>query len=95
MNNESYALGRRKRPIFDRRTIFLSIMALIMFGVLVFLIVRSPAVTGQEKSASSSWTSEQQRKYANSLFSKGLKREAIAAYEEYLQMTAEPGKERA
>lgn len=66
-----------------------------MFGVLVFLIVRSPAVTGQEKSASSSWTSEQQRKYANSLFSKGLKREAIAAYEEYLQMTAEPGKERA
>jgi len=65
-----------------------------MFSVLVFLIIRPQAKTEQAKSASA-WTAEQQRKYANTLFSRGLKREAIAAYERYLDTTAEPGKERA
>ena len=95
MNNEHYTFGTRKRPIFDRRTIFFSIMVLAMFAILAFLIVRPQVKAGQVKSASASWTSEQQKKYANTLFSKGLKREAIDAYEKYLETTAEPGKERA
>ncbi|MFQ6043964.1 MAG: peptidyl-prolyl cis-trans isomerase [Candidatus Poribacteria bacterium] len=97
MRDESYTLGRGKRPIFDRRTVFFSIIALVMFGVLVFLLIR-PQVKQAPVGATPRgrhWTSEQQKKYANSLFSKGLKREAIAAYEKYLETTAEPGRERA
>ena len=44
-HEKAYTLQSRKRPIFDRRALFFAAMALILFGILVALIIRSP---GQE-----------------------------------------------
>ena len=92
---KAYTLQSRKRPIFDRRTAFFSAMALILFGVLVFLIIRSPGGKSQPQSVATNWTPIKQKTYANSLFSKGLEREAVNAYEQFLEIADAPVEERA
>ena len=92
---KSYTLQSRKRPIFNRRTVFFSAMALMLFGILVFLIIRASSGKTQSHSVSTNWTSSKQKTYANSLFSKGLEREAITAYEKFLEIADAPGEERA
>ena len=95
MDDKSYTLQSRKRPIFDRRTVFFSVMVVILFGILVFFVIQSSSGRSQPHSAETDWTAEQQKKYANALFSRGLKQEAITAYENYLEATGAPGQERA
>lgn len=79
---------KKTRPIFDRRSIFFSIMTLTLFSILVVLILRksspgSPASVKQKTSAG--WTPVQMRDYANKLKSDGLVDQAVDAYEEYLE----------
>ena len=92
---KAYTLQSRKRPIFDRRTLFFSAMALILFSVLVFLIIRIPSQKNHPQSVSTNWTPSKQKTYANSLFSKGLEREAINAYERFLEIADGPAEDRA
>ncbi len=75
---------KKTRPIFDRRSVFFSIMALILFSVLAALILRRDVKGIDFAKAESSWSIEQMRNYANRLKSDGLVDQAVLAYEEYL-----------
>ena len=94
-HEKAYTLQSRKRPIFDRRALFFAAMALILFGILVALIIRIPGRMSQPQSAATNWTPSRQKTYANSLFSKGLEREAVNAYEKFLEIADAPAEERA
>lgn len=84
MTTDLQSLARRKQKLFDRKTIFFLIVAIAMFASLVFLLVR-PA-SQKETSVLANWTPEKQFRYANTLVSKGLKHEALDAYEKYMEM---------
>ena len=83
MGADLQSLMRRKQPLFDGRTILFLLVAVIMFVALVLLMTMrsSPA---KDAEITAHWTPEKQFKYANMLSSKGLKREALSAYEKYL-----------
>jgi len=86
---------KKTRPIFDRRSVFFSMMALILFSILVFLIQRRDEKRIDFAKAESSWSIEQMRNYANRLKSDGLVDQAVQAYEEYLDKAAVDGPSRA
>jgi tetratricopeptide (TPR) repeat protein len=93
MTNDLQSLIKRKQRLFDRRTIFFLSVAIIMFALLAFLIALKPAT--KEASVSAYWTPEKQFQYANMLASKGLKREALSAYEKYMGMISASPMDRA
>ncbi|MGA1839843.1 MAG: hypothetical protein ACMUIU_04375 [bacterium] len=72
-----------KRPIFDRRTVFFSIMVLLLFFVLAFLIIRNPC--GQFLAKHPEWFLQRERMLANKLRGVGLQRQAARAFESYLK----------
>ncbi len=74
-----------KRPIFDRKTVFFSIMTLLLFSVLAFLIVRYPCNRSQAKHPE--WFIHKERALANRLRGAGLHRQAAKAYESYLKIS--------
>lgn len=83
MSADLQSLMKRKQPLFDGRTVLFLLVAIIMFAALVALmIIRSSPAEDAEITAH--WTPARQFKYANMLSSKGLKGEALGAYEKYL-----------
>lgn len=92
----------KRRKIFDRRSLFFSGMALLLFFILVALQLRNPDVPSaafrpsDEKGGSAAqaraWTPARQREVAQKLVDKGLKREAVSAFQEYLA-SADPSME--
>jgi len=97
MTTEFQSLARRKQRLFDRRTILFLLVAVVMFVSLILLIILkfSPPDGGMTGQGASNWTPEKQFQYANTLASKGLKREALAAYEKYLESIAASPSDRA
>ncbi|MBD3183931.1 hypothetical protein GF312_16725 [Candidatus Poribacteria bacterium] len=85
MGTELNSLVKRKQKLFDGKTILILCVLIMSFGIMVFLILtRNPSQNGT--SASPYWTWEKQFKYANTLLSKGLKRQALTEYEECFEM---------
>jgi len=85
----------RARKVFDKRTTVLVSLIVLMFVVLVALELRRPSVapTGNGEGIPAEtakdrkdgpWTPVMQRKYAQKLAAKGLKKEAATAFEQYL-----------
>ena len=86
----------RPRKVFDKRTTTIAMMGVMMFVVLVALDLRHPPSTRlapppesvgalpQPAAAAGSWSPDLQRKYAQKLAAKGLKKEAAAAFQEYV-----------
>ncbi len=94
MTSDLQSLVKRKPRLFDRRTILLLSAAIVMFILLALLIIlKSPPSTGTR--ATMYWTPEKQFQYANTLASKGLKREALNAYEKYMEMISASPTDRA
>ncbi|MDA0839747.1 MAG: peptidyl-prolyl cis-trans isomerase [Planctomycetota bacterium] len=91
------------RKLFDKRTTFFTVLITVMFVALVILqlVVKSagPAKEmerqGGPSPASIRWTPEHQRKYAQTLVAKGLKKEAALAFADYLREADLPLSERA
>jgi len=86
----------KARKLFDKRTTVLTAMVAVMFVVLVSLELRPPPSGGPVSTpepsrpaltagmSSRSWSPDLQRKYAQKLAEKGLKKEAADAFQEYL-----------
>lgn len=74
-----------KRPIFDRKTVFFSIMVLLLFFILTFLIIRYPDYRSQARHPE--WFIQKERTLANKLRGAGLLRQAAKAFESYLEMS--------
>lgn len=85
MSADLQALMKRKQPLFDRKTIFFLIVAIVMFAVLVATMITRLAPP-KESDTETYWTAEKQFQYANTLASKGLKGEALVAYGKYLEL---------
>ena len=81
------------RKLFDKRTTFFTVLITAMFVVLIFLQVavkpagpaRSIERKGGPSLTSTHWTPDHQRKYAQTLVAKGLKKEAALAFADYLK----------
>ena len=92
----------KTRKLFDKKTTFFSVVGLVMFLILVVLDFRraippsqsqSEATTPQTsttRSPGETWTPAHQRAYAQKLASKGLKKEAVTAFRQYLASPAIP-----
>ena len=85
MTTDFQSFAKRKQRLFDRKTIFFLAIAIIMFTALALLIALRSSPLG-DTSMAAHWTPEKQFQYANMLASKGLKREALDAYEKYMEM---------
>ena len=85
MATDLQSLTGRKKRLFDGKTLLFLVVAIIMFAALVLLVIRQPSPSANT-SAAAHWTPEKQFRYANMLASKGLKREALGAYEKYIEM---------
>lgn len=73
----------KKEKIFNRRSVFFSLMVFLMFSALVVIILRTQSKPpGVDRG--SGWTPSMMREYASKLRSEGLIKPAISAYEEYL-----------
>lgn len=83
MSADLQSIIKRKQRLFDSRTIFFLLVVVAIFISLTLLILKS---TGNQHILSSSWTPEKQFQYANMLAAKGLKREALNAYDRYMEM---------
>ena len=94
MTTDLNSIARRRQKLFDRRTILFLIVAIAMFGALVAVIIVQSSPS-KKNGGSLTWTPEEQFKYANVLESKGLKKEALVAYEDYMNMIASSSKDRA
>ena len=78
---------KKKVRIFDRRSVFFSIITAAMFLSLIILIMncrRSCQRVGPWSGSQSGWSTDQDEEYANKLASKGLKNQAAVAYQDYL-----------
>ena len=98
MTTDFQSLARRKQKLFDRRTVLFLLVAVVMFVSLVLLVIfrLSPSSGGMGAGqAASYWTPEKQFQYANTLASKGLKREALGAYEKYMESISASPSDRA
>ena len=85
MNTDLNNLTRRKQKLFDSRTALILCVIIIGFAVTVFLVLNQRS-SQNVTSGNPYWTSEKQFKYANTLFSKGLKNQALVEYEKYFEM---------
>ena len=94
MGADLQSLMKRKQPLFDRRTVLFLLVAVIMFAALVFLMIMRSSPS-EDTSVMAQWTPEKQFQYANMLASKGLKREALSAYEKYLELISASPADRA
>jgi len=94
MTTDIQSLVKRRQKLFDRRTILFLLVAVIMFISLGLLIVLRSSPS-KETSVDAQWTPKEQFQYANMLVSKGLKREALSAYEEYMDMVSALSTDRA
>jgi peptidyl-prolyl cis-trans isomerase C len=72
----------------------LSFISIIMLGVLLFLVGRTSS-SPQLQVQPQAWQNEDQLHYANKLFAKGLKKEAVGVLERYVNKTFGPKKEMA
>ena len=92
----------KTRKFFDKKTTFFSVVGLVMFLILVVLDFRRaiPPSQGQPEATTpqtsmtgfpgETWTPAHQRAYAQKLASKGLKKEAVTAFRQYLASPAIP-----
>jgi tetratricopeptide (TPR) repeat protein len=94
MTTDFQPLVERKQRLFDRKTIFFLVVAIVMFVPLVLLITLRSSLS-KDTSAVAYWTAEKQFQYANTLASKGLKREALNAYEKYMDLISASPADRA
>ncbi len=94
MGADLQSLVKRKQPLFDGRTILFLLIAIIMFVALALLIIMRSSPS-EDASMTAYWTPEKQFQYANMLASKGLKREALDAYEKYLELISASPADRA
>ncbi len=85
MGADLQSLVKRKQPFFDGRTVLFLLMSIIMFAALALLIIMRSSPP-KDTGTMTYWTPEKQFQYANTLTSKGLKREALSAYEKYLEL---------
>jgi hypothetical protein len=74
-----------QKSIFDRKTVFFSIMVLLLFFALAFLIVWYPCYRSQVKHPE--WFIQKERTLANKLRGAGLLRQAAKAFESYLEVS--------
>jgi len=96
MAEQKQVVFKKKVRIFDRRSLFFSVIVLLMFAGLCVLIINCKRLCGPGSSSPASgmcpvpgsqqsWSAEQDEEYANKLASKGLKGLAVRAYEDYLE----------
>ncbi len=93
----------KTRKLFDKRTTFFTVLITALFVVLVVMLLAVRTTTpaksierhGGPSPTSTHWTPDHQRKYAQTLVAKGLKKEAALAFADYLIATDLPLSERA
>ena len=87
------ALPQYRQPLFDGRTIYFTVLAVVLAGGLAAVLwLTRPAAT--ERHAKSTWTADQQREFANRL-REFLPARSAAEFEKYLAMAQSNGHERA
>ena len=98
MTVDLQSLAKRKPRLFDRRTILFLSVAIVLFSLLalmIFLGTQSAKDVGRAGDEHPYWTAEKQFRYANMLAAKGLKREALGAYEKYIELVGASSEDRA
>ncbi|MBI2192395.1 MAG: peptidyl-prolyl cis-trans isomerase [Planctomycetes bacterium] len=95
------------RKLFDRRSAFFTALALllflVLFGIQVWMarrLARSPAplpgpAEAPPAASGKRWTPALQRQFAQKLAAEGLRKEAAAAFRQYLEQADVPNDERA
>ncbi len=75
----------KRRPVFDRRTTFFSVCVLILFGMVVYLLLRPPSAAGPEHAvAASDLSVEEQHALARQLEDRNLPYAAAEVWRSYL-----------
>ncbi len=82
----------RPEPVFTRRTVFFSLMALVLFAALAWLIVRRPAPAARPADSA---RAEHLKRVADRLKLQGLPEQAVRYYARYLDAADLPPRERA
>ncbi len=77
-----------KRPIFDRRSTFFALCALVLFCVVIVLLVRRPLGPAGEAQIGEGWSAERQRALAMRLEDRNLHGAAARAWSRYLEIAA-------
>jgi len=84
MSNENQLASKKPKRIFDRRSIFFSVVVLILFCVLVYLQLSPKCYPTNSATSGISWSSQQQKELAMTLENDDLWENAIKAYEKYM-----------